>query len=208
MDTLIGQTVGSYRVLALLGEGGMGVVYKALDVRLQRHVALKVLSAEGSSDEQRRRFLQEARAASALNDPHIITIYDVVSQDGTDVLVMELVEGRTLRAIVQNGPVPLKRALDWTAQPNTNPVPDAAGLRDGMTGLQFCGTASGYTSGVGQEHTIFSAPAGTQAQRRWSLTQGYEGLTPGHYTFTVQLVVTPTGGGKAFIIDPEMDIDI
>ena len=115
MDTLIGQTVGSYRVLALLGEGGMGVVYKALDVRLQRHVALKVLSAEGSSDEQRRRFLQEARAASALNDPHIITIYDVVSQDGTDVLVMELVEGRTLRAIVQNGPVPLKRALDWTA---------------------------------------------------------------------------------------------
>lgn len=93
--------------------------------------------------------------------------------------------------------------------PNTNPVPDAAGLRDGMTGLQFCGTVSGYTSGVGQEHTIFSAPAGTQAaQRRWSLTQGYEGLTPGHYTFTVQLVVTPTGGGKAFIIDPEMDIDI
>ncbi len=92
---------------------------------------------------------------------------------------------------------------------NTNPVADASGLRDGMTGLQFCGTASGYTSGVGQEHTIFSAPAGTPpAQRRWSLSSGYEGLTPGHYTFTVKLVVTPSGGGVTFSIDPEMDIDI
>lgn len=113
---MIGQTVGSYRVLARLGEGGMGVVYKALDVRLHRHVALKALSAESSTDEQRRRFLQEARAASALNDPHIVTIHDVLSEGGTDYLVMELVEGRTLREIVADGPVPVSRALDWTAQ--------------------------------------------------------------------------------------------
>lgn len=91
---------------------------------------------------------------------------------------------------------------------NQNPIPDASGLRDGLTGVAFCGTASGYTTGVGQEETVFSAPAGTVAQRRWSLAAGYEGLTPGHYTFTVQLVVTPTGGGQTFIIDPEMDIDI
>lgn len=92
---------------------------------------------------------------------------------------------------------------------NANPIGDAAGLRNGMTGQQFCGTASGYISGVGQEDTIFSAPAGTPpAQRRWSLSQGYEGLTPGHYTFTIQLVVTPSGQGVTFSIDPEMDIDI
>lgn len=113
---MIGQTVGSYRVLARLGEGGMGVVYKALDVRLHRHVALKALSAESSTDEQRRRFLQEARAASALNDPHIVTIHDILTEGGTDYLVMELVEGRTLREIVMDGPVPVSRALDWTAQ--------------------------------------------------------------------------------------------
>lgn len=91
---------------------------------------------------------------------------------------------------------------------NANPIPDATGLRNGMTGQQFCGTANGYVSGVNQEDTIFSAPAGTSAQRRWSLASGYEGLTPGHYTFTIQLVVTPTGGGQTFSIDPEMDIDI
>lgn len=113
---MIGQTVGAYRVLARLGEGGMGVVYKALDVRLHRHVALKALSTETSTDEERRRFLQEARAASALNDPHIVTIHDVLSEGGTDFLVMELVEGRTLRDIVEEGPVQVKRALDWTAQ--------------------------------------------------------------------------------------------
>ena len=113
---MIGRTVGAYRVLAQLGEGGMGVVYKALDVRLQRHVALKALPAHASTEDLRRRFLQEARAASALNDPHIITIHDVLSEDGTDFLVMEFVEGRTLRDIVGDGPVPIESALDWTAR--------------------------------------------------------------------------------------------
>jgi len=92
---------------------------------------------------------------------------------------------------------------------NANPIADAAGLRNGLTGQQFCGTAGGYSSGAGQEDTIFSAPANTlPAQRRWSLASGYEGLTPGHYTFSIQLVVTPSGQGVTFTIDPEMDIDI
>ena len=92
---------------------------------------------------------------------------------------------------------------------NSNPIGDANGLRDGMTGAVFCGSAAGVTRGQGEEEQIFSAPAGTPAaQRRWSLYDGYEGLTPGHYTFTVQLVVTPSGGGVTFSIDPEMDIDI
>jgi len=91
-----------------------------------------------------------------------------------------------------------------------DPVQDASGLRAGMTGLQFMGAqnggANGTTQGVGSEDSIFSAPAGTVAQRRWSMNAGFERLTPGNYTFTVALVVTPHGGGQPFVIDPEMDI--
>lgn len=91
---------------------------------------------------------------------------------------------------------------------NRDPISWAPALRDGMTGEQFCSRAGGYTSGVGEEEIVFSAPGTPTAQRRWSLASGYQGITPGHYTFTVQLVVTPTGSGKALFIDPEMDIDI
>ena len=92
------------------------MVYKALDLRLQRHVALKVLPTDVSSDAaRRRRFLQEARAASALNDPHIVTVYDVFEHDGTDVIVMELVEGRTLREAATPH-VPIVEALAWVGQ--------------------------------------------------------------------------------------------
>jgi serine/threonine protein kinase len=120
---MTGTTVGNYRVVSHLGAGGMGVVYKALDLRLQRHVALKVLPAAVSSDAGRRqRFLREAQAASALNDPHIITIYDIFEHEGTDVLVMELVEGRTLREVMQ-GPLPVEQAVTWARQ-----MADALGL--------------------------------------------------------------------------------
>ena len=123
---MTGTTVGNYRVVSHLGAGGMGVVYKALDLRLQRHVALKVLPAAVSSDEGRRqRFLREARAASALNDPHIITIHDIFEHDGTDVLVMELVEGHTLREMMQ-GPLPMEQAVTWARQ-----MADALGLAHG-----------------------------------------------------------------------------
>jgi serine/threonine-protein kinase len=123
---VVGTTLGSYRIVSQLGAGGMGVVYKALDQRLQRHVALKVLPSTVSSDEgRRRRFLQEARAASALNDPHIITIYDIFEHDGADVLVMELVEGRTLRDAV-TGPLPVEQAVTWVQQ-----IADALGLAHG-----------------------------------------------------------------------------
>jgi eukaryotic-like serine/threonine-protein kinase len=123
---MIGTTLGSYRIVSQLGAGGMGVVYKALDQRLQRHVALKVLPPAVSSDEgRRRRFLQEARAASALNDPHIITIYDIFEHDAADVLVMELVEGRTLGEAV-SGPVPVEQAVTWVQQ-----IAEALGLAHG-----------------------------------------------------------------------------
>jgi serine/threonine protein kinase len=95
----------------------MGVVYEALDLRLDRRVALKILPADKSDDQQRRaRFLHEARTASALNDPHIVTIFDIFTVDDTDVLVMELVPGRTLRDILNDGPIPLAKAVDVALQ--------------------------------------------------------------------------------------------
>ncbi len=114
---MIGRTIGVYRVVSQLGQGGMGVVYKAIDVRLDRPVALKVLPPDVSADERRRRrFLQEARAASALNDPHIVTVYDIFTEEGTDFLVMEYVQGRTLREVLTAGPVAVADALEWIAQ--------------------------------------------------------------------------------------------
>jgi eukaryotic-like serine/threonine-protein kinase len=89
--------IGHYAILEKLGQGGMGVVYKARDQRLNRFVAIKLLRPDRIADpERKRRFTREARAASALNNPHIVTIHDIDSADGTDFIVMELVEGVTL----------------------------------------------------------------------------------------------------------------
>src|SRR5919204_4580037 len=92
-----GQKLGPYEILARLGAGGMGEVYRARDTRLERTVAIKVLSASlGSTPEVKARFDREARAISALNHPHICTLHDVGSESGTDFLVMEFLEGETL----------------------------------------------------------------------------------------------------------------
>src|SRR5947209_539759 len=93
-----GSRLGPYEVSSLLGAGGMGEVYRARDTKLGRDVALKVLLAEVSGDPERRmRFETEARSASALNHPNIVTVYDIGSSDSTIYVAMELVEGRTLR---------------------------------------------------------------------------------------------------------------
>ncbi|MGH9509469.1 MAG: serine/threonine-protein kinase, partial [Terriglobales bacterium] len=112
-----GTKLGSYEVLGPLGAGGMGEVFRARDLKLGRDVALKVLPAAFSGDADRlRRFEREARSASALNHPHIVAIYDIGQFDSTSYISMELVEGRTLRDLLNSGPLPLKRTLSIAAQ--------------------------------------------------------------------------------------------
>ncbi len=104
MDTLIGRTLSHYRIIEKIGAGGMGEVYRARDTRLERDVALKVLPRHALDDEDaRRRFRKEALALSKLNHPHVCTIHDFDSQDGTDFLVMEYVEGVTLAHRLREG---------------------------------------------------------------------------------------------------------
>lgn len=94
---MIGKRLAHFEIVGKLGEGGMGVVYEAIDHHLDRRVALKILPPEKVADAARKeRFTQEAKAASALNDPNIVTIYDISSADGIDYIAMELVPGRTL----------------------------------------------------------------------------------------------------------------
>jgi len=96
-----GTTLGPYEILSLIGAGGMGEVYRARDPRLNREVAIKVLPADRVADDDRgRRFVQEAHAASALNHPHIVTIYEIDSADGIDFIVMEYVRGKSLDALI------------------------------------------------------------------------------------------------------------
>ncbi len=114
---MIGEVLAHYRILEKIGEGGMGAIYRARDDRLGRDVALKVLPPEAESDESARaRLLQEARAASALNHPHVCTIYDVGQVNDRAYIAMELVEGRELRSLLVSGPLPVETVLRYGAQ--------------------------------------------------------------------------------------------
>ncbi len=112
-----GFRIGAYEIVSALGVGGMGEVYRARDTRLQRDVAVKVLAAGTTADADRlMRFEQEARATAALNHPNIVVVYDVGSHEGQPFLVSELLEGQTLRAVLAPGPLPIRKALDYTVQ--------------------------------------------------------------------------------------------
>src|SRR5262245_20696568 len=112
MPLTIGSMFGPYEILAPLGAGGMGEVYRARDTRLDRMVAIKVLPAAFSSDPVRKlRFQREAKVISSLNHPHLCVLHDTGSQDGRDYLVMECVEGETLAQRLERGPLPFAQVL-------------------------------------------------------------------------------------------------
>src|SRR5688572_15948966 len=109
---MIGQTVQHYRIVRQLGAGGMGVVYEAEDTRLGRSVAIKFLpDGHGISQENVDRFLREARIASSLNHPNICTVYDVGVHEGRHFIVMERLEGESLKSRAHGQPMPLAQIL-------------------------------------------------------------------------------------------------
>ena len=117
MSLPAGTRLGPYEIVAALGAGGMGEVYRAHDARLGREVALKVLPGEvAASPDRLRRFEQEARAASAISHPNLLTVFDIGEQDGVRFLVTELLEGETLRDRIERGPLAALKALELTAQ--------------------------------------------------------------------------------------------
>ncbi len=116
-DQLLGKQVGGYVLTELIGKGGMGLVFKALDTRLNRFVAIKALPPDSFADsERKRRFLQEAKSASALNHPNIVTIHGIAEEQGTDFLVMEYVSGKTLDQVNPRKGLPLRQALRYSLE--------------------------------------------------------------------------------------------
>ena len=117
VESLVGQTIGHYLVLELLGQGGMGVVYKASDARLGRLAALKVMQPEHRSEAAgERRFVREAQTAAGLNHPNILTIYEIGTHGDLTYIAMEMVAGGTLADVIASGPLPAERALRLASQ--------------------------------------------------------------------------------------------
>src|SRR5438552_10933056 len=112
-----GRTLSHYELLEEIGKGGMGVVYKARDTRLDRFVAIKLLPPEKIADpDRKRRFVQEAKAASALNHPNIVTIHEIDALDGVDFIVMEHVDGTPLDRVIPSEGLPVPQALTYCVE--------------------------------------------------------------------------------------------
>src|SRR5687768_15458925 len=112
MSLISGTRLGSYLIVGPLGAGGMGEVYLAKDSRLGREVAIKVLPADVATDRDRlTRFEREAKVVSALNHPHIVTLHEVGTSDFGPFIVMERIDGRSIREVLDEGPMPVRRLL-------------------------------------------------------------------------------------------------
>jgi serine/threonine-protein kinase len=187
MESIVGQTVSHYAFLEKLGAGGMGQIYKARDSRLNRIVAVKVLAPGRTRDpEKRRRFIQEAQAASALNHPNIITIHDILPEGDTQYMVMEHIAGRTLFELIAGGRLPVAQVLQIATQiANALAAAHAAGIihRDlkpanvmvtssGLVKVLDFGLAKLLDSGAG-----IRSPATTDSQTSDPVTQTAAPLT-------------------------------
>jgi len=114
---MIGQTISHYKITEKLGEGGMGEVYRALDLHLDRTVAIKVLHTEATADpERKKRFIREAKAASALNHPNIVTVHDIDTASGIDFIAMEYVDGKTLGDCIGRKGLAVGEVLKYAVQ--------------------------------------------------------------------------------------------
>ena len=113
---MIGKTISHYKIIEKLGEGGMGVVYKAEDTKLKRTVALKFLPSKALGDEEENRFLHEAQAAAALNHLNITTIHEISEYEGDTFIVMEYVEGQDLKDKIKKGPLKINEVIDIAIQ--------------------------------------------------------------------------------------------
>src|SRR5208282_1425770 len=111
-----GSTLGHYTIQHSLGAGGMGVVYEGIDKKLHRAVAIKILPPGAIDEDTRLRFLREAQAASALNHPNIVTVYEVGRESGTDFIVMERISGQTLRQMIGKRGMPVRTAVAHAIQ--------------------------------------------------------------------------------------------
>src|SRR3990167_2762436 len=131
-STMIGETISHFKITEKLGQGGMGVVYRGIDLDLDRPVAIKVLPPESQQDEDSiARFLREAKTASKLQHPAITTIYEFGVKDNLRYLVMEYIEGKTLKQILKNGSLPIRQLLEITIQ-----VSDALRSEENTSELQ------------------------------------------------------------------------
>src|SRR5215471_17946800 len=117
MNLKAGTKLGPYEIVAPLGAGGMGEVYRARDARLDRYVAIKALPPSVANDPERlRRFEQEARATGALNHPNILAIYDIGTHESAPYIVAELLEGQTLRERLSDSALPVRKAIEYGVQ--------------------------------------------------------------------------------------------
>ena len=117
MTVMVGRTISHYKILSELGRGGMGVVYKAEDIKLERTVALKFLASHLLEDEEgRARFIREAKAAAALDHPNICTVHEIDEVDGETFIAMAVIEGQTVKDKIAERPLKLEEALDIAIQ--------------------------------------------------------------------------------------------
>src|SRR5262247_1839416 len=191
-ESLIGRMIGHYQILSLLGEGGMSEVYLALDTSLERRVALKLLPAKFTQDADRlRRFIQEAKAASALNHPNIITIHEIGATEDVHFVATEYIEGQTLRQLMTSAPLALNRALDVTTQiANALAVAHSAGIvhrdikpenvmvrPDGYLKVLDFGIAKLLTGGQGDVATWRQRDVATGRRGEWATGRQGDGAT-------------------------------
>ena len=198
MHLAAGTRLGAYEIRGPIGAGGMGEVYRADDARLRRTVAIKILPPHLATPDRLERFQQEARAASTLNHPNILTIHDVGRDGDTAWFAMEFVEGQTLRDILNAGPIPLKRALDFARQVAEGLAKAHAGgvvhrdLKPENVMVTGDGLAKIVDFGIAKASTDpGSVPAGTE-----STLTAMVGTTPGGVVGTIGYMSPEQASGR------------